>query len=102
MSDPDADLLKVPQDAPIQTNKFYANFFLGGQNNPSWTHPYSVAWCKGNGAAYSWGLGVSHIDEDQKVLADFNARIPGNPARYFFSPVGIYSMILSAAEFCSS
>jgi hypothetical protein len=32
------------RDVPIQTNKFYANFFLGSQGFPVWTHPYSLTW----------------------------------------------------------
>lgn len=42
-----------PQNSPIGTNKFYANFFLGSQSAASWTHPYSVAWSKGGGSTSS-------------------------------------------------
>lgn len=46
----------VKQDTPLQTNKFYANFFAGDQNNRTWTHPYSVWWPKLN---YTQGRGLS-------------------------------------------
>jgi endo-1,3(4)-beta-glucanase len=91
-------LFKQTPNYPIQTNKFYSGFYLGGQASPSWTHPYSVAWSKGGGNAASFGLAVSHIDADQKVIQEPHSEIPGNPCRYFFSPVGIQSLILSAAE----
>lgn len=39
-------------DVPIQTNKFYANFFLGSQGFPVWTHPYSLSWAKGIGGSF--------------------------------------------------
>lgn len=86
----------INQSGHIQTNKFYANFFLGNRSQGTWTHPYSVAWAKGNGNARSWGISVSHIDRSQLVYGD------GNPARYFINPVGIQSMILSASQLGSS
>lgn len=84
------------QTHKLETNKFYANFFVGNQNQATWTHPYSVAWAKGSGAAQSWGLAVSHIERSQLALG------PGDPAGYFFSPVGVQSLILSAAELGSN
>jgi endo-1,3(4)-beta-glucanase len=61
-----------------------------------------VAWSKGTGNAHSWGLSISHADDDQKVFGDPSTRVPGNPARYFFSAVGIQSIVLSAAELGNS
>ncbi|KAH8811969.1 glycoside hydrolase family 81 protein [Xylogone sp. PMI_703] len=87
------------QNAPIGTNKFYANFFLGSQTAASWTHPYSVAWVKGSGASKSWGLAVSHIDADQRV---YGPQKSTGAVSYFINPVGIQSLILSAAELGSS
>jgi len=80
----------VDKDVPIETNKFYANFFLGGQNFPVWTHPYSLAWAKGTGD--TWGISVSHIERSQ--LAWDSA----TPPRYWISPIGIQHIVLSAAE----
>ncbi|PSK42735.1 hypothetical protein B9Z65_5657 [Elsinoe australis] len=80
------------QSQKLSTNKFYANFFLGNQNQPTWTHPYSVAWAKGVGVAKSWGLSISHIERGQLAYGD------GDPAKYFINPVGIQSMIFSAQE----
>ncbi|KAK5097025.1 endo-1,3-beta glucanase [Lithohypha guttulata] len=87
---------------PIQTNKYYFNFFLGSQTFPAFIMPYSLAWVKGGGNAQSWGMGVSHVDENQKVYGPNNARIPGSPASYYINPLGIQSIILSAAELGSS
>lgn len=80
---------------PISTNKFYANFFLGSQTQPTWTHPYSVSWPRGGGTSRSWGIAISHIEASQKVFGpDPNA----NPAQYFINPGGIHYIALSAAE----
>lgn len=88
--------LGINQKGTIETNKFYANFFLGTQQQGTWTHPYSVAWAKGNGNAKSYGLSISQISRNQLVYG------PGNPASYFINPVGIQSMILSASQLGSS
>ncbi|KAL3956453.1 hypothetical protein ACCO45_009299 [Purpureocillium lilacinum] len=34
----------IQTKAPLQTNKFYSNFFLGDQLGPTYTFPYSVQW----------------------------------------------------------
>ncbi|CCJ30282.1 unnamed protein product, partial [Pneumocystis jirovecii] len=73
----DGDLTK-----PIHTNKFYANFFLGTQEFPTYLDPYVVTWVPGN---YS-GITVSHV-----FASD-------NPPSYFLSPLGIYSVVFSAQE----
>ncbi|XP_014558507.1 glycoside hydrolase family 81 protein [Bipolaris victoriae FI3] len=78
-------------DVPTQTNKFHANFFLGTQSFPVWTHPYSLCWAKGFGGSY--GIAVSHTVRDQFA---FGPSID-NP-RYFISPLGIQHIVLSAAE----
>lgn len=80
------------QTKKLETNKFYANFFLGTQSSPTFTHPYSVAWAKGSGAAASWGLSVSHIERSQLAYGS------GDPASNFINPIGIQSLILSANE----
>ncbi|KAI9714619.1 MAG: hypothetical protein M1828_001156 [Chrysothrix sp. TS-e1954] len=86
----------VNQTAPVQTNKFFANFFLGTQSQASWTHPYSVGWAKGGGITKSWGLAVSHIERGQLAYG------PGSPSQYFINPIGIQSLILSANELGNS
>lgn len=86
----------APQEGrPISTNKFYANFFLGGQNHATWTHPYSMLWSKGGGSSKSWGLAVTHIEAKQQV---FGPDPKASPAEYFVNPGGIQHVILSAAE----
>ncbi|KAL8667097.1 MAG: hypothetical protein Q9202_001019 [Teloschistes flavicans] len=92
----------APQDGPLATNKFYANFFLGAQHQGVWTHPYSLTWSKGTGYAQSWGMTISHLDADQPVFGPPNSDIPGHPAKYFINPLAIQSIILSAAELGSS
>ena len=87
---------------PIETNKFYFNFFLGSQSFPAFVMPYSLSWSKGGGNAQSWGMAVSHIDDSQKVYGPNRTDIPGTPALYFINPLGIQSIILSAAELGSS
>jgi endo-1,3(4)-beta-glucanase len=80
------------QDSPVHTNKFYANFFLGTQHQPVWTHPYSLQWADGSGNLVSYGMSVSHIERKQLAYG------PGDPAQYFINPVGIRSIVLSAVE----
>ena len=87
------------QAGKLGTNKFYANFFLGAQTNPVWTHPYSLQWAKGTGAAKSWGMSVSHIDANQRV---FGPDASANPVQYYINPLNIQSVILSATELSSS
>lgn len=82
----------VSQSKKLETNKFYANFFLGTQASSSFTHPYSVAWAKGSGVTGSWGMSVSHIERNQLAYGS------GDPASYFINPIGIQSLILSANE----
>ena len=84
------------QGGAYETNKFYANFFLGEQSNAVWTHPYSVVWPRGGATASSWGLAISHVERSQLALAS------GTPPEYFVNPIGIHSVIISAAELGSS
>lgn len=89
----------VSQTAPVSTNKFYANFLLGDQKSATWLHPYSVAWSAGGGESGSWGLAVSHIEASQRYFGPTNF---AGDNQYFINPIGIQSMILSAAELGSS
>ena len=81
---------------PVQTNKFYANLFLGNQNNGVWTHPYSISWARGAENPTSWGMAMSHIEENQLAFG------PGDPSQYYINPIGIRHFILSATELGSS
>jgi endo-1,3(4)-beta-glucanase len=83
---------------PIETNKFYSNFFLGSQTFPTFAQPYSLAWSKGSGNAQSYGMAISHIEDSQKVFGPPNPNIPNTPASYYINPLGIQSLIFSAAE----
>lgn len=69
---------------PIHTNKFYANAFLGKQNEAIWTQPYSLFWGKdreGDGVIKTWGMCISHVEESELAFG------PGDP-----SPVTIVVM----------
>ncbi|KAI0998659.1 putative endo-1,3(4)-beta-glucanase [Podosphaera aphanis] len=88
-----------PQTEPLSTNKFYSNFYLGSQKAGTWTHPYSLAWVKGNGTSKSWGMSIMHIEESQKVYGPDSKT---NPVKYFTNPIGILSLILSSSELASS
>lgn len=88
--------LGIESTGPIQTNKFYANFFLGSQKQPAYLFPYSVAWAGGNGPSSSWGLSISHIDSSQREYGYVDPVT--NASRYYASPVGVQSIVLSAKE----
>lgn len=68
----------------MNTNKFYANVFLGKQNRPVWTQPYAVWWGKGRDEpemAKTVGICVSHAEESDIVYGE------GDPAKAFPSPL---------------
>lgn len=85
----------VQKSGPVQTNKFFSNFFLGDQTGPTYTFPYAVSWSRGKGPAASWGLAISHTEAKQRVFGPVKHN---GAAQYFINPVGIQSMILSARE----
>lgn len=89
------------QQQRLETNKFYANFFLGDQSAPTWTHPYSVSWSKGAGETKSWGLAVSHIERSQLATGSKNSWDAGQWG-FIANPIGIQSLVLSATELSSS
>ena len=47
-------------------------------------------------------MSISHIEAHQRAYGLPNTSIPGSPAQFFINPLGIQSMILSAAELGSS
>ncbi|CAN9171743.1 unnamed protein product [Alternaria alternata] len=79
----------------MHTNSFYANAFLGQQNQPIWTHPYSIWWGKGTldvGMVQTWGMCISHIEEKDLVFE------PGDPAKGYINPLHKQHLVLSAIE----
>lgn len=94
-SDHPVPRLGIQQSSPISTNKFYQNLFLGSQASITVLHPYSVTWAKGAGTTKSWGLAVSHIEDNQFA---FGPKQANGANQYFINPIGIQSLILSAAE----
>ncbi|KAJ2898011.1 hypothetical protein MKZ38_004229 [Zalerion maritima] len=86
----------IYKKAPIGTNKFYANFFLEDQTTPCYAHPYSLTWSAGVKFAGSWGMAISHTEASMRFWGPDPYNIGGN--NYFGHPVGVYAMIISAAE----
>jgi endoglucanase Acf2 len=76
-------------DYPLETNRFYSNFFLGSQSCPSWSQPYSVWWSKGRGNCGSWGMSVTHIERDALAYGPQNNC---NACNFFFGPIGNVAM----------
>ncbi|KAF2874314.1 endo-1,3(4)-beta-glucanase [Massariosphaeria phaeospora] len=79
----------------LHTNKFYANTFLGEQNQPVWTQPYSIWWGKGSkevGQLPTWGMGIAHIETEDLVYGE------GDPAKHYVNPPRRQSLVLSARE----
>jgi endo-1,3(4)-beta-glucanase len=91
-----APRLGITKNGPIETNKFYGNFHLGNQTSPTYLHPYSVAWPRGQGAPGTWGLAVSHVEPKQRVYG--KTKPVTGAVSYFINPVGIHSVCLSAKE----
>ncbi|SSD61565.1 related to Endo-1,3(4)-beta-glucanase 2 [Saccharomycodes ludwigii] len=85
------NFVKINNNKAVETNKFYGNMFLDRQDNPVWTHPYSIWWSRDN----FQGMAVSHIKKEQRVFGPPDA---GDPAQYYFSPTGIKSFVFSYAE----
>ena len=83
---------------PIETNKFYSNFYLGSQGFPAFMTPYSLTWSKGTGNAQSYGMAISHIEQNQKAYGPASSQIPGQPAAFYINPLGIQHLIISAKE----
>jgi len=85
-----------PQEKKLQTNKFYSNFFLEDQALPSYIFPYSVVWANGTGATGSYGMAVSHTERVQFAGGETD---PVTGAwRFYASPIGVHSLVLSATE----
>ncbi|KAF6787619.1 endo-1,3-beta-glucanase [Colletotrichum sojae] len=81
----------VRQDGPLQTNKFYANFFANAQDNATWTHPYSV-WWSNDTVKQGHGLSVTHTDRKDFIYG------PGKPVQSFQDSHFRQSIALSAQE----
>jgi endoglucanase Acf2 len=77
--------LGLAPQTPLQTNKFYANLFLGEQTNSAWTQPYSLWWSKGRGNANSWGMSITHTEKSAIAYGPNNSY---GACNYFFGPIG--------------
>jgi endoglucanase Acf2 len=79
----------------LHTNKFYANAFLGEQNQPIWTHPYSIWWGKGGkepGYLATWGMNVEHTELEDLTYGE------KDPARVSCPKWSVGSLCLTEAE----
>lgn len=90
------------QSQKLQTNRFYTNLFMGNQSSTVYTFPYSVAWARGGGKAASWGFSISHTELNQFTFGPPQPRKDAGNSSYFASPLGLESIILSAAELIST
>lgn len=81
----------VGQEGPLQTNRFYANFFANAQDNRTWTHLYSVWWPKNN-VTQGRGLSISHTEREDFIYG------PGDPVESFEDTFFRQSLALSAKE----
>ncbi|PQE33898.1 glycosyl hydrolase family 81 protein [Rutstroemia sp. NJR-2017a WRK4] len=95
----------TPQNSgPLQTNKFYANFFLGSQTAATWTHPYSLSYAPsfnpsttGSTSPRTYpGISISHLLSSQKVFGPTSSST--SSSSYYINPIGITSLLLSCTE----
>ncbi|KAI3403869.2 ACF3 [Candida oxycetoniae] len=79
---------------PIQTNKYYANLFLGNQQQMVYAYPYAAYWSK---QTY-YGFGVQHANASQRVFGSQNTNNEGVPS-FYFNPTNNGELIFSATTF---
>lgn len=79
----------VKNYGPYETNKFYANLFLGDQSYMVWTYPYGFYWSK----TANFGFAVQHTNPDNRVKGstDSNGAIS-----YYYNPILEGELIFSA------
>ena len=83
-------------DQIMQTNKFYANMFFDDQNLQAYAQPYNVFYS--NDESY-YGLAISYTNATQRV---FGPDASDDTVEYYYNPVGLMSLVLSAQEFTNS
>ncbi|GME85974.1 unnamed protein product [[Candida] boidinii] len=81
---------------PFETNKFYANLFLGDQTGTSFTYPYSGFLKKDN----YYGYAVAHTDASSHVYGYYDGS--STEAQYYTNALKIGQLIFSATSFESS
>lgn len=81
---------------PIQTNNFYNNLAVEGQDFPVWTLPYSLWLAKD--ANLDFGMAFNHTDAAQQVFGPPNA----DPPTFYFNPPKIKSLVLTGPGFDSA
>ena len=86
----------VTNSDKYQTNKFYVNLFLGDQTDMIWSYPYGMQYLKST--YYGWA--VQHTIPSARVFGNVNSN--NNNPSYFFNPINIKELILSATSFTSN
>lgn len=86
------------ESATLQTNKFYANLFLGTNEQSVFTLPYTLSWAKNSGGTQSYGMAVQHADSTQRVNGPAQVNIPSQPVSYYANPLNSQQIVLTAAE----
>lgn len=79
------------EGVPIETNKFYANLFLGSQTDMIWSYPYGLLWMKNN----FYGFGVQHTNISDRQFGSQNTNNYGVDS-YYFNPTGNAEVIFSS------
>ncbi|KAJ5820525.1 CAZyme family GH81 [Penicillium riverlandense] len=92
----------VNATGPVETNKFYAGFFLGSQTSASFTQPYTLTWLGGGGTLKSWGMAACHDEQTSLAYGPKESNLPGEPVEYYINPTGLQPIVLSANEFANS
>lgn len=80
----------------MQTNKFYGNFLLEGQNLTAFAQPYELFYS--TDADY-YGVAITYVNSTQRV---FGPNASANPVEYYINPLQVKSLVLSAEEFTNS
>jgi endo-1,3(4)-beta-glucanase len=83
--------------SPIQTNKFYANLFLGDQTDMIWSWPYGMKWSNEN----YYGFGIQHTNVSDRQFGSQDTNNFGVPS-YYFNPVGTSEIIFSSPSLSST
>lgn len=85
------------EGVPYETNKFFANLFLGDQTDMIWSYPYGMFWKKNE----YYGLAVQHTTKSDRVFGSTDTNNPGVDS-YYFNPILNGEIIFSATTLSSS
>lgn len=80
-----------------QTNKFYTNLIVGDQTSMIWSYPFGLNYLK----SVYYGFAVQSTRVSQRVFG-YTATNNAKYASYYFNPIDISEMIISATQFTSA